>query len=91
MKEIDRQRIDKIMDNFNFHKVARVMEFLHWGWGDTGVPSESEIRKFARRQMEEACKQNYRESSTGGFSVRRISGEIYLTFELASWDSDYRE
>ena len=49
MTEKQRLAIDDIMDNFDFHKVHRVMEFMNWQWSGEVVPSVSEMRKEARR------------------------------------------
>jgi len=50
--------IDQIMDNFDFHKVHRVMKMLNWKWAysdsETGIPEEYELRKFARNELNRA-------------------------------------
>ena len=47
--------IDQIMDNFDFHKVHRVMKMLNWKWAhsesESGVPEEYELRNFARNEL----------------------------------------
>ena len=54
-------KIDAIMDSFDFTSVAKCMKLLEWGWniGDgnftTAVPEEYEIRQKARKLMKECC------------------------------------
>lgn len=70
--------IDEIMDNFDFHKVHKVMKFLNWRWAfaEEGVPEICELKDTARRLLNE-CLYNlikHGEDSwsiaTGGFYVR---------------------
>jgi len=50
----------EIMDNFDFHQVHKVMEFLNWTWfdiienGENCVPDVSDIRKKARYLLRQA-------------------------------------
>lgn len=55
-KEKLQEKIDYIMDSFDFHKVHKVMETLNWTWvsgPETNfrmeVPDEFELRRSARR------------------------------------------
>lgn len=69
--------IDDVMDNFDFHKVRKVMKFLNWTWAfsDNAVPEVHELRKEARRHLNRALSgvlsghSNYMTSS-GGFTAR---------------------
>jgi hypothetical protein len=90
------EQIDEIMDNFDFNKVAKVMDFLDWKWFLNGyrVPEESEIRKKVRQHLAEAfdCGQGQGRKytlCTGGFvcSYDPQYSELSLTFELDGWAS----
>ena len=52
----DRDIVDEILDNFDFDKVVKVMEYLEWTWASTGgeLVYVSDARKFARHLLTEA-------------------------------------
>jgi len=92
--------IDNIMDNFDFEKVHRVMEYLDWKWAGIdgyGVPNIYELRKRARMLIKEAVKDLERDKecniSTGGFCVSAWRAPeddkvfIKLSFVITDWDS----
>jgi hypothetical protein len=88
------EKIDHIMDYFDFAKVAKAMEALNWTWAGKGVPTEPELRKEARRLLNDVsnknvCKCAFRYSiSTGGFRVTKYHyGELELEFVVYSWAS----
>lgn len=70
--------IDQIMDNFDFHKVRKVMKFLNWRWAltESGVPEVYELKEEARRLLNECLYSMIQHGednwniSTGGFRVR---------------------
>jgi hypothetical protein len=79
------------MDNFNFEKVQKVMEFLKWKWAPIGneVPEVYQIRQSARRLLKDAIKIES-SLSTGGLAVRykkHSNGDISLelSFEIDEW------
>lgn len=95
---------DNIMDNFDFAKVARVMELLDWRWstGDSFdslvVPDESEIRRSARKLMTEIIESIGTEheitaAETGGFRVEfnDWNGEpdLRLMFLVDDWNEGF--
>lgn len=51
----EQQLIDNVLDYFNFHKVADVMQYMKWQWAfcdDVGsIPTESTLRKEARKKL----------------------------------------
>jgi hypothetical protein len=64
------------MDNFDFHKVHKVMKMLNWRWAfsENGVPEEYELRKHAREDLNRvlaAVMSGYDEyqTSCGGFEA----------------------
>ncbi len=92
------ETIDDIMDNFDFDKVHEAMTLLGWRWVDHDtkafdIPHVSELRKRARRLMQEAMGSHMPEYSigTGGFQVDKdtIEGKVYLSlsFVLTSWNN----
>lgn len=79
-------RIDDIMDNFDFNKVAVCMKALNWGWHslEGNTPNYFEIKTFARNLLKR------KESvATGGFEVKvdKEEGYMSLKFVLTDWDS----
>ena len=92
--------IDLIMDNFDFGKVYKVMEFLDWKWSGYDEITEGDIRAYARKQIK-LCLYNmlrYGESEfsieCGGFFVHthnqtEDNDKVYISlrFSLASWDN----
>ena len=85
------KQIDEIMDNFDFRKVAEVMEHLGWGWCGSGyeVPTESEIRSTARRLLQDVSRKLPSNVSTGGFRAQSYEdGNLTLEFVLAEWTTE---
>ena len=87
---LDAYVIDEILDEFDFEKVHKVMEFLDWKWGG-GVPTIGGMRKVARNLLKEAAEGEVVAIGTGGFQVRKHVGDgtIYLTLEfvVTAWDN----
>ena len=90
------QQINEIMDNFDFNKVAKVMDFLDWKWylKEYRVPAEPEIRKKVRQHLTKAFEYGQGQGRkytlcTGGFvcSYDPEYSELSLTFELDGWVS----
>jgi hypothetical protein len=98
------EEVEDILDEFDFVKVQKVMEFLEWKWcqAEEGVPRLGELRKSARRLLNEV---HYKASkglpgdevmlATGGFKAKATKYDspngalkVYmeLTFEVTSWD-----
>jgi hypothetical protein len=48
--------VDEIIDNFNFNKVHKVMEYLDWkvDYSNNNVPTIIELKNFARKLINEA-------------------------------------
>lgn len=80
------EKIDEIMDSFDFEKVHKAMVALDWEWGDEGVPSTYSIKQEARRFLKfilEAPKEKefYRVSG-GGLEVERDCDQVTLRFQI---------
>ena len=85
------KQIDEIMDNFDFRKVAEVMEHLGWAWCGSGykVPIESEIRSKARELLQDVSRKLPSNVSTGGFRAQSYEdGNLTLEFVLAEWTTE---
>ena len=93
-----KELIQEVMQNFNFERVARVMQWLDWKWPvGNKVPSEQELKSF----VEKACEISYDrclENSTighhimGGFDIRAIMEDdstisLSVKFVLTEWDA----
>lgn len=67
-------KIDDIMDNFDFNKVETVMKATNWTWASThGVPVKHELRKQARELLKSVSKY--------------YDGELELEFIMSKWDT----
>jgi len=92
------ETIDDIMDNFDFNKVHEAMTLLGWRWVDHDtkefhIPDTSDLRKRARRLMQDAMGSHMPSYSTGtgGFQVDKTTeeGKVYLSlsFVLTEWNN----
>lgn len=99
ISETHQQMIDKIMDSFDFGKVASVMEFLGWEWGcgnaRTSVPDERTIRKEARRVMNRVIEDNQGDGEScvmcGGLVAMfrdGPNGYLRLSFEIEDYEAN---
>lgn len=94
-----RYRVDTIMDDFDFAKVARTMKFLGWEWAVpdcdrifplSHIPDEAVIRKRARELLISAIDlSDSGVCETGGFEARRDDEFLSLTFKLEDSDAGY--
>lgn len=87
---LDRQ-VDEIMDNFDFGKVGASMQVLNWRWHflksqsdfESRFPTEPELRRTARRLLEDVAKggDGYF-SASGGLYATNVQGVLRLAFEV---------
>ncbi len=86
------ERIENILDFFEFERVRRVMEALDWQWAGAvdGVPSIAEMRRCARRLLEDLEKHpEWETTAAGGFRADRITPKVYeLSFVVESVRED---
>ena len=92
MTEKQQKAIDDIMDNFDFHKVHLVMDFMNWQWKNAGVPDVSELKKLARRLLRDSINEKTM-VSTGGFVATyeehdEVGIALDLKFVLEEWEWD---
>ena len=98
--------IDEIMDEFNFAKVEKVMDYLDWGWVGEYVTMDM-LRDEAKRLLREAAKlrlgidKHWEQGiiyATGGFQATAFCNEdktkiigLDLKFVLAGWDAEIED
>ena len=76
-----REKIDLVLDNFNFEKVHKVMVAMDWEWFSCdGVPEICDLRIKAR-QLLLGLKEDY-ELATGGFYAKKKDGDYSLSFRI---------
>ena len=94
------EAIDNIIENFDWEKVHKVMDFLNWTWvtTDNEVPTIGKLVNSSHRLLLEAYEGALREKTdfsigTGGFRARAIVNEktkeifeLQLVFELTGWE-----
>lgn len=79
-------KMDEILDEFDFAKVAEVMDSLDWKWGTLGhVPMQGDIRRAVREQMRILTLKNNsklnkgkewgEEYFSGGLQIKHFGGE----------------
>jgi hypothetical protein len=77
------EQIEEILDEFDFYKVQRVMNTLNWKWYNKGnvyeIPSVGQMRKHARKLLEE-CFNGNSYAASGGFWASREDGGLSLKF-----------
>lgn len=88
----DQEKIDRIMRDFDFNKVRRVMKAMNWMWYDTPkphVPTIEEMKETALFLLTYVCQEGG-ELAIGGFqAVLKLSGDLELMFVLESqeWEN----
>lgn len=93
--------IEGILENFNFDKVRKTMEFLGWTYYNSEeTPTTYRLIKSAKERLEqvyEGATQNKKDysSSSGGFKAFAEYNEetgivdfLELSFVLTSWDEE---
>ena len=73
MDQIYSERIEEILESFNFEKVHAYMTLVKWTWGGDKPPSIAELKATARSLLGLAVTSEYDNSSisTGGFVATR--------------------
>lgn len=76
------EKIDEIMDNFNFENVYKAMVALEWGV--VGKPDIPQLRKIARDLLKRVSDQDEKESaiSTCGFTAEMEGDTLKLRFQV---------
>ena len=83
-----KEHIQYIIENFNFEKVYKVMESLHWTWlGSNRSPTIEELKMTAGMLLYNVCDDNCESSSTGGLKATRHDDYLELEFIISYYDS----
>jgi len=104
MNNHEQQHLDELMDNFNFHRVARAMKALRWRWAsaDNTVPDEAHIRARVRDHARQAISQATTNTGhqpgrgfvgTGGFHIEAFAENgaltgLYTRFTLTDYSTE---
>lgn len=81
----DEDRINQIMDWFDFRKVYNAMMALEWTWGGE-YPCEAELREQARKLLNQLVKDKQCATiGTGGFEAYRDNEQLGLRFIVCDW------
>lgn len=75
-------RIEDLLNEFDFHSVRRVMLLLDWRWaGIDRIPTVDDMRKRARYLLRDVSESKYQRHATGGFVAERDDdGALSLYF-----------
>jgi len=86
MNEKLQEKVDYIMDTFDFERCLKVMKFLEWKYYGVEEMTTFELRQLARRLMTDCIKKGEYLISTGGFEAiyDKEDEEINLSFILES-------
>lgn len=71
-------KIYEILNEFDFSKVHKVMEFLNWTWMEKGVPSIADLKHTSKRLLEECFDSTQK---TGKSSYIRTGGFV-ATYDI---------
>jgi len=79
-------KIDEVMDMFDFARVLQIFRALKWHWGygeDAHIPEEHELRDTARGLLKKLKKEKLALISSGGFTARKVGKkDISLSFGI---------
>lgn len=95
--------IDEVLQEFNFEKCKRVMDYLNWEWAFTNsVPTIEELKEASKKRIDSAIlsikesKESYRYScscSSGGLQATVYKNRynrivnITLEFVITDWST----
>lgn len=83
----DQEKIDEILDNFDFELVHRAMLGMNWTWNSCDcVPNIADLRKKARELLKELITKDLSEIGTGGLRAEKRGDFLRLTFVVADWE-----
>ena len=85
-------KLEQLMDCFDFGKVARAMSLLEWTWFDAEssdkIPLEYELRSHVRKRFKKLHKDKFFKGSLcGGFNLSIEHNELYAQFILTEWET----
>lgn len=87
-------KLQEILDGFDFDKVHEVMCNLNWGWSGIGIPNKEKmiahVHHLYDNIKERIIKQEYCYCASGGFKLSfnpSEDNELNLVFELESYST----
>lgn len=92
--EVMKEKIEKVMQGFNFEEVYQVMKLLDWQWKNTdnlgAIPGIDRLKATARMLLEEVAEddRDFSHIGTGGFYATKEDGELSLEFLIEYFDSE---
>lgn len=94
LKPKKKRYLEAILKEFDWERVERAMQALHWTWATHNrVPTILEMKETVRGLA--VSLKEYRASSpditevgTGGFILRKWGKGYELAFEVAHWDNE---
>jgi hypothetical protein len=92
LETILKKNFDECLENFDFHKVKTVMDFLDWQWLGVGVPNKYQMIEWVKKRFKSCLEylkdNNSITSGSGGFQVEIFkSGKVTIRFVLTDWES----
>lgn len=75
--------VNKVMDDFDYEKVQKVMKFLDWTWFTSDeTPTIGELRATSRKRLEKAFAASVKHktifsNSSGGFTAKSVWDKRY--------------
>lgn len=88
------EKIEEILNGFDFVKVQKVMKFLDWKYyGEDEIPSIYKLTKMAKDVLESAIRgfivnKHYGYCYCGGFYAVCFGKEMHLDFHIESYFID---
>jgi len=88
-------QIKEVLNNFDFHRVHDIMEYLSWeyafGEGHNRVPTAKDLEKHVSIMLMYVARGNTKHLQSGGFSVEQYytskGQKISLEFVVESFES----
>lgn len=78
------ERVEKILEYFDFDKVKRVMDILDWEWDmsydPAAIPSYNHLRRTAKTLLSDVLDGNESVASFGGLVATKTDGKLSLSF-----------
>jgi hypothetical protein len=90
------EKIEEILNNFDFDRVFKTMTFLDWTWLYKGVPSIYQLVVSSKKKLEDSYDYSLEHKEdwgihSGGLKVRSYyeNGKVDLSLEfvLTDWDT----
>lgn len=84
--ETEKEQISRVLEDFDFEKVHRVMVFLDWKWWTGRTPTVPELIDTGTKLIRDAFEDNEVEFQTvenGGLMVIRTPNGLQLIFKAA--------